>query len=243
MRLLRARGSTPATILTSSPLKAPILDTCAPIGPDQRLHGHPPQKHVQTSDPYGKLAICALRGLFAEGVSGALRHALLGLLSQERASGYELARRFERTLWRDAWHAQYSQIRPELDQMAIDGLITVVATGARRRRTYSITRDGQAELQRWLLNPPERFVARSEFVLRLFLLPTLDPADARTLLAPIVDATAQELATRRAAVATAGTSAGAGAPLSFDRLAAEFSLRSVEALHEWARWVLTELDR
>lgn len=80
--------------------------------------------------------------------------------------------------------------------MEIDGLITVVATGARRRRTYSITRACQAELQRWLLNPPERFVARSEFVLRLFLLSTLDPANARTLLAPIVDATARELATR-----------------------------------------------
>jgi PadR family transcriptional regulator, regulatory protein AphA len=176
-------------------------------------------------------------------VSGALRHALLGLLSQERASGYELARRFERTLWRDAWHAQYSQIRPELDRMAIDGLITVVATGARRRRTYSITRAGQAELQRWLRNPPGRFVVRSEFVLRLFLLSTLDPADARSLLAPIADATAQELATRRAAVATTRTSAGASAPLSFDRLAAEFSVRSVEALHEWARWALAELDR
>jgi DNA-binding PadR family transcriptional regulator len=176
-------------------------------------------------------------------MSGALRHALLGLLSQENASGYELAQRLERTLWRYAWHAQYSQIRPELDRLEIDGLITVVATGARRRRTYSITRAGQAELQRWLCNPPGRFVARSEFVLRLFLLSTLDPAAARTLLAPIADASAQELAMLRAAVATADTSAVAGAPLSFDRLAAEFSVRSVEALHEWARWALTELDR
>jgi PadR family transcriptional regulator, regulatory protein AphA len=172
-------------------------------------------------------------------VSGALRHALLGLLSQENASGYALARRLERTLWRYAWHAQYSQIRPELDRMAIDGLITVVATGARRRRTYAITRAGQAELQRWLRNPPDQFVARSEFVLRLFLLSTLDPVDARTVLGPIANASARELARLRAAVATAGTSADA--PLSFDRLAAEFSVRSVEALNEWARWALTEL--
>jgi PadR family transcriptional regulator AphA len=176
-------------------------------------------------------------------VSGGLRHALLGSLSQERASGYELARRFERTLWRYAWHAQYSQIRPELEQMAIDELITVVATGARRRRTYSITRAGQAELQRWLRTPPAKFVARSEFVVRLFLLSTLDPADARTLLAPIVHASAEELATLRVAAATASRSASAGARLSFNRLAAEFSVRSVAALHEWATWALTELDR
>jgi DNA-binding PadR family transcriptional regulator len=172
-------------------------------------------------------------------VPEALRHALLGSLSQERASGYELARRFERAPLRYAWHAQYSQIRPELDRMAIDGLITVVATGARHRRTYSITRTGQAELQQWLRNPPAKFVARNEFVLRLFLLPTLDPAEVRTLLAPVADQSAQELEQLRAAVATAV----AGPRLSFDRMAIEFSLRSVEALHDWAMWALAELDR
>jgi PadR family transcriptional regulator AphA len=176
-------------------------------------------------------------------VSGALRHALLGVLNQEKASGYELARRLERTLWRYAWHAQYSQIRPELDRMEIDGLITVVATGTRRRRTYSITRNGQTELQRWLRNPPAKFVARSEFVLRLFLMSTLDPAEARTLLAPIADASAQELERLRAAIASAEALAHADASLSFDRLAAEFTLRSVEALHNWAMWALSEVDR
>jgi PadR family transcriptional regulator AphA len=172
-----------------------------------------------------------------------LRHALLGLLSEERASGYDLARRFERSLWRYAWHAQYSQIRPELDRMAREGLITVVASGRRRRRTYSITRTGQTELQRWLRNPPAKFVARSEFVLRLFLMSTLDPADARTLLASVADESAQELERLRAAVASAEALADAGAPLSFDRLAAEFSVRSVEALHDWAMWALAEVDR
>jgi len=172
-----------------------------------------------------------------------LRHALLGLLSEERASGYELARRFERSLWRYAWHAQYSQIRPELDRMAQEGLITVVALGRRRRRTYSITQNGQTELQRWLRTPPAKFVARSEFVLRLFLMSTLDPADARTLLAPVADASAQELERLRAAVARAAAVADAGAPLSFDRLAAEFSVRSVQALHDWAMWALAEVDR
>jgi PadR family transcriptional regulator, regulatory protein AphA len=172
-----------------------------------------------------------------------LRYALLGLLSEERASGYELARRFERSLWRYAWHAQYSQIRPELDRMAREGLITVVASGRRRRRTYSITRTGQAELDRWLRNPPAKFVARSEFVLRLFLMATLDPAHARTLLAPVAEESAQELVRLRAAVASAEALADAGAPLSSDRLAAEFSLRSVEALHDWAMWALTEVDR
>jgi hypothetical protein len=71
---------------------------------------------------------------------------------------------------------------------------------------------------------------------------TLDPADARTL-APGADEGAQELERLRAAVASAKALADAGTPLSFDRLAAEFSLRSVEALHDWAMWAMTEVDR
>jgi hypothetical protein len=43
-------------------------------------------------------------------------------------------------------------------------------------------------------------------------------------------------------VASAESPVDAGAPLSFDRLAAEFSMRLVEALHEWAIWALNELD-
>jgi PadR family transcriptional regulator, regulatory protein AphA len=127
--------------------------------------------------------------------------------------------------------------------MKIDGPITVVATGARQRRTHSITRTGQAEFQRWLRNPPAKFVARSEFVLRPFLMSTLDRADVRILLAPVADESAQELERLGASVATADASAVAGPRLSFDRLAAEFSLRSVQALHDWAMWALAELDR
>jgi DNA-binding PadR family transcriptional regulator len=172
-----------------------------------------------------------------------LRHVLLGLLNQDRASGYQLARRFDRTLWRYAWHAQYSQIYPELYRMAALGLITVVAGGPRHRRVYSITQAGQAELRQWLHNPPGQIVVRSEFVVRLFLLSSLDPSDARRLLAPTADETVRELATLRTTAANAEVAVPGGAPLPFDRLATEFAVRSVEALHQWALWALSELDR
>ena len=76
-------------------------------------------------------------------------------------------------------------------------------------------------------------------MLRLFLLSTLDAADVRILLTPVADDSAQELERLRAAMATAN----AGPRLSFDRLATEFSIRSVQALHDWAMWALAELDR
>ena len=104
-----------------------------------------------------------------------LRYALLGLLAEEPASGYELTRRFQQVLQRYAWHAQNSQIYPELNQLSRDGLAAVVEEGPRGRRTYAITDAGREELRRWMRNPPDVFVVRNEFVLRLFLLSALEP--------------------------------------------------------------------
>ena len=42
-----------------------------------------------------------------------LRHALLGLLAVQPATGYELAQKFDASLG-TAWHASHSQIYPEL---------------------------------------------------------------------------------------------------------------------------------
>ena len=59
----------------------------------------------------------------------------------------------------------------------------VVAEGGRGRRTYAITDTGRAELRSWILNPPDVFVVRHEFVLRRFLLSTLDADDERAVVA------------------------------------------------------------
>jgi hypothetical protein len=86
-------------------------------------------------------------------------------------------------------------------------------------------------------------VVSSEFVARLFLLSSLDPSDARRLLAPIADETVCELAKLRTTAANAEVAVPGGAPLTFDRLATEFAVRSVEALQQWVLWALSELGR
>src|SRR5262252_4319228 len=111
-----------------------------------------------------------------------LRYALLGLLAGEPASGYDLARTFERNLRRYAWHAQHSQIYPELNRLAADGLATIVDEGPRGRRTYAITDAGRIELRRWLLDPNDEPVVRNEHTLKLLLLSTLDIGDIRKVL-------------------------------------------------------------
>ena len=165
-----------------------------------------------------------------------LRYALLGLLAEEPASGYDLTRKFERVLQRYAWHAKNSQIYPELGQLCAEGLISVVDEGPRGRRTYAITDAGRAELRRWMRNPPEVFVVRNEFVLRLFLLSALEPDEARAALRHLADETDVALADLREQVDKFDAAAPPGAPLPLGRLVAEFGVRSFQTLQEWARW-------
>ena len=74
-----------------------------------------------------------------------LRHAVLGLLSLQPSTGYELTQRFDRSL-RNAWHASHSQIYPELSKLEAEGLVEVVAEGARRSKTWGAT-DAGREIQ------------------------------------------------------------------------------------------------
>jgi PadR family transcriptional regulator, regulatory protein AphA len=153
-----------------------------------------------------------------------LRHALLGLLAEEPASGYDLTRKFERVLQRYAWHAQNSQIYPELNRLAGDGLVMVVEEGPRGRRTYAITDAGRAELRYWMRNPPEQFNVRNEFVLRLFLLSALEPEEARAALQGLLAQNDAALADLREQVDKFDALAEPGAPPPLNRMVAEFGL-------------------
>jgi PadR family transcriptional regulator AphA len=111
-----------------------------------------------------------------------LRHAMLGLLAAEPATGYELTRKFDKSL-RNAWHASHSQIYPELAKLEDEGLVEVIAEGARNSRTWALTDAGRQELRHWLVEVEPSRQQRSESALRAFLAPRLlEPGDARAAL-------------------------------------------------------------
>lgn len=167
-----------------------------------------------------------------------LRYALLGMLADHPASGYDLTRLFDVALGRHAWHARHSQIYPELNRLACEGLVTVVGEGPRGRRTYDLTEVGRAQLRDWVRDYPESGVVRNEYALRLFLLGALEPADARSLLEKYVEAgekQARQLRDRRAELDQRPV-------LEFGRLAAELGLRYFEMQRDWARGAIEQLD-
>lgn len=122
-----------------------------------------------------------------------LSRALLGLIAAEPMSGYGLARLFERTLAR-AWPARHPQIYPALAELEHQRLLRVSETGPRRRKTYAVTDDGVAEVQRWLRETtPERTV-RNETILRLFMLWLLESHEAVAFFENEIESHRQRLA-------------------------------------------------
>ena len=110
-----------------------------------------------------------------------LRHALLALLSAHPMTGYDVAKRFDGSVG-FMWQAPHSQIYPELRRMEDAGLVKAeeVPRGNRaRKREYSLTEDGLAELQRWIAEPPSYAPERDVARLRTAYLEFGDADDAR----------------------------------------------------------------
>jgi len=96
--------------------------------------------------------------------------ALLGLLTIEPMSGYDLGRMVRAAIGH-IWSESYGQIYPNLKRLAAQGLVeckTEKHKGRPDRRVYSITRKGREQLARWLAVPPQPEIPRNEMLLKLF---------------------------------------------------------------------------
>jgi DNA-binding PadR family transcriptional regulator len=166
-----------------------------------------------------------------------LRHAMLGLLAVEPATGYDLTRRFDKSL-SNAWHASHSQIYPELGKLEDDGMIEVVAEGARNSRTWGLTDAGRAELRRWLVEVEPSRAQRNESAVRTFLAPRLlEPADARIALQRDLDHVIAQRETLEQ-IATAIAADGGGSPFA---PAVDLGLRISPVMEGWLRDQLAAL--
>ena len=84
----------------------------------------------------------------------ALPHAILVSLCEQAGSGYELARRFDRSIGY-FWAATHQQIYRTLRTMEADGWVRahVVQQGRPDKKVYNVTDGGRAELARWIAEP------------------------------------------------------------------------------------------
>jgi DNA-binding PadR family transcriptional regulator len=84
-----------------------------------------------------------------------LGYAILSLLENSDASGYELMKGFDQSV-AAFWHATHPQIYRELARLESQGLVShrvVIQQGRPNKKVFTITRAGKAELLRWLDEP------------------------------------------------------------------------------------------
>lgn len=168
-----------------------------------------------------------------------LRHALLGLLREGPASGYDLLQIFKLSL-NQTWPATQSQVYTELTKLAGDGLLAVTAHGPRGRKEYSLTDAGLAELRRWLLETePDRY-PRSEALLRIFLLGALTRDQARGYIEWLGRSAADDVAALEAFESSIPWDDDDDLQL-YGRLVLDFGKRLWAMSQEWAQWAAAQI--
>lgn len=94
---------------------------------------------------------------------------ILGLLSHEELTGYEIKKRMDTTL-KYFWSASYGSIYPALNDLVNRGLATKRedTNSKRNKLIYSITENGREYFKKWLSLPIEKDELRYETLLKLF---------------------------------------------------------------------------
>ncbi|WP_299537412.1 PadR family transcriptional regulator [uncultured Streptomyces sp.] len=99
----------------------------------------------------------------------ALEHAILVSLLERPGSGYELARRFERSIGY-FWTAGHQQIYRVLTRMTAGGLLLVREVpqqGRPDKKEYSVAGPGRATLTEWLHQPIEPETLRHDLAVKI----------------------------------------------------------------------------
>ena len=98
-----------------------------------------------------------------------LEHALLVALSEQPASGLELARRFEKSIG-FFWHATHQQIYRVLARMDGNGWVEVeevAQSGRPDKKVYAVSSSGADALRDWLAAPTPLEPLRSELAVKM----------------------------------------------------------------------------
>ncbi|ELK47778.1 PadR family transcriptional regulator [Halobacillus sp. BAB-2008] len=102
-----------------------------------------------------------------------LKYAILGLLSKEDKSGYDITAEFKGAIGQ-FWSAKHSQIYVELKKLLEENLISlyIEMAGAKlEKKMYHLTSEGEEELKKWLTTlPAEVETEKDTFALRMYFL-------------------------------------------------------------------------
>ncbi|MCB0292648.1 MAG: PadR family transcriptional regulator [Calditrichaeota bacterium] len=113
-----------------------------------------------------------------------LKHAILGFLSFQSFTGYDLKQAFDNSV-AHFWPADQSQIYRTLKQLHQEGLISQEVIPREDRldvKIYEITDTGRGELHQWLSTPLPLTDTRDPFLIQLYFAFMLEDVQAIRLL-------------------------------------------------------------
>ncbi|HWE90826.1 MAG TPA: PadR family transcriptional regulator [Pseudonocardiaceae bacterium] len=99
----------------------------------------------------------------------ALEHAILVSLQERAGSGYELARRFDKSIG-FFWTASHQQIYRTLKRMVELGWVAgaaVAQDGRPDKKVYEVAEAGRVELARWIAEPVEPITLRMDLAVKI----------------------------------------------------------------------------
>ncbi|MCM1176002.1 MAG: PadR family transcriptional regulator [Blautia sp.] len=159
---------------------------------------------------------------------------ILGLLSHEELTGYEIKKRIDTAL-KYFWGASYGSIYPTLNDLVSRGLANRREAGENRRNKliYTITEDGRRYLREWLKQPAERDEIRYETLLKLFFGNEEGPEQALRHIAAFREKAEQELPYLLRAEKVLKEHIGEDATHRYYLLTVEFGIKAYHAFLEW----------
>ncbi|MEO9140261.1 MAG: PadR family transcriptional regulator [Jatrophihabitans sp.] len=99
----------------------------------------------------------------------ALEHAILVSLAERASTGYDLARRFDKSIGQ-FWTATHQQVYKVLGRMESDDWVVsrvVPQDGRPDKKVYDLTDTGHAELASWIAEPADFEAARSDLAVKI----------------------------------------------------------------------------
>lgn len=175
-----------------------------------------------------------------------LKHAILGFLNYQPASGYELKAYFDGSV-RHFWPADQAQIYRTLSALTQQGLATVEMVPQEDRpnkKIYTITHTGREELRRWLITPLPPQDHRSAELIQVFFAGQLSDAEALVLFERFAEQQRLALAVLNSIPQQTDDyveSVGSPRETFFWLLTLEHGIRSAQATLEWLESAIQRL--
>lgn len=98
------------------------------------------------------------------------RFIILGMLSHQAMTGYDIKKRIELTI-SHFWRVSYGQLYPTLKQLAKEQLVTMAIAQSDKgpsKKVYTLTTSGKKALKQWLQQPVEKESNKYDLMVKLF---------------------------------------------------------------------------